>query len=112
MTNTTDTVQALPVLRTVESIEDLAKAAAQRGQTPRSYEIEDPAEANAVRALNVVDVLADYMRLVGDAGEDLNIGVVDLLGDLHHLTDAVGVDWDKALDDSDRHYRAEVAGEL
>ncbi|MBX4171212.1 hypothetical protein HBA53_23180 (plasmid) [Rhodococcus pyridinivorans] len=65
-----------------------------------------------MRALNVVGVLADYMRLVGDAGEDLKIGVLDLLVDLHHLTDAVGVDWDEVLDDSNRHYRADVAGEL
>lgn len=105
-------VKAYLTLRAVESVEDLAKAAALRGQTPRSYEISDPQEANAVRALNVVDVLADYMRLVGDSGEDLKIGVTDLLGDLHHLADAVGVDWDEALDDSSRHYRAEVAGEL
>lgn len=109
-------VKALPTLRAAESVEDLAKAMVLHSQTPRCYEIEDPAEANAVRALNVVGVLADYMRLVGDAGEDLKIGVVDLLVDLlvdlHHLTDAVGVDWDEVLGDSDRHYRADVAGEL
>ncbi|WP_229568626.1 MULTISPECIES: hypothetical protein [unclassified Rhodococcus (in: high G+C Gram-positive bacteria)] len=105
-------VKALPTLRAAESVEDLAKAMVLHSQTPRCYEIEDPAEANAVRALNVVGVLADYMRLVGDAGEDLKIGVLDLLVDLHHLTDAVGVDWDEVLDDSNRHYRADVAGEL
>jgi len=65
-----------------------------------------------VHALNVVDLLADYMRLVGDAGEDLNTRVPALLGALHHLADAVGVKRDEARADSDRHYRAEVAGEL
>ena len=32
----------------------------------------------------------------------------DLLCDLHHLADRVGVDFNQALDSSDRHYLAEV----
>lgn len=112
MTETTETVLALPVLRAVKTIEDLEEAARLRGRTPPAFEISEPAEANAVRGLNVAGILASYMVLVGDTGEDLKTGITDLLGDLRHLTDALGSDWDEVLDRSAVDYDAEVAGEL
>lgn len=106
------TVKALPVLRAAKTVDDLTEAAKLRDRTPHSYEIEEPTEANAVRALNVVGVLADYMRGVGDHGEDLQVGMYDLLTDLRHLADAAGLDWDDADKTAYRRYQEEVRGEL
>ncbi|MDH6283939.1 hypothetical protein [Prescottella agglutinans] len=106
------TVKVLPILHAAETVDDLADAAKLRGRTPHAYEIEEPAEANAVRALNAAGVLADYMRGVGDAGEDLQVGLTDLLADLRHLADAAGLDWDDADKTASRRYQEEVRGAL
>lgn len=34
----------------------------------------------------------------------------DVLGDLHHWADAVGIDWEEVLDRADYHYDAETTG--
>lgn len=106
------TVKALPVLRAAETVDDLTEAAKLRGLTPHAEDLADPAEANAVRALNAVGVLADYSRLVGDDGDDLIVGLTDLLADLRHLADAVGLEWDEADETAYRRHREEVRGEL
>ncbi|RZL80104.1 MAG: hypothetical protein EOP32_17695 [Rhodococcus sp. (in: high G+C Gram-positive bacteria)] len=106
------TVTALPVLQAASSAEDLANAAGLRDQTPHAYEIAEPAEVNAVRALNVAGPFADYMRLVGDSDEDLHVGMYDLLADLRHLSDAVGVEWHDVDETAHQRYQEEVAGEL
>ena len=42
--------------------------------------------------------------------EELQSSFTDMLGDLRHLCDAVGVDWDRAVERSDRDHDAEVRG--
>ncbi|WP_072814635.1 hypothetical protein [Rhodococcus zopfii] len=102
-------VKALPVLRAATTTADLIEAAALRDRTPNTYEITESTEANAVRGLNAARLLAEYMRSVGD--DELQTGLTDLLGDLHHLSDAIGTDWDAAVDAAATHHQAEVAGE-
>ncbi|MDX5962851.1 hypothetical protein SIM91_05915 [Rhodococcus opacus] len=50
--------------------------------------------------------------MVGDSDEDLHVGMYDLLADLRHLSDAVGVDWRDADETAHQRYQEEVAGEL
>jgi len=42
------------------------------------------------------------------ATEDMQTIIGDLLCDLHHYTDQIGVDFNVALDAADSHYRYEV----
>ncbi|GBF17479.1 hypothetical protein Br6_04885 [Rhodococcus sp. Br-6] len=106
------TTKVLPVLQAAETIADLAEAAKLRAHAAPAWEIEEPAEANAVRALYAAGPLAEYAKSVGDTGEELQIVLYDLLADLHHLADATGVDWDSANETAHARYIEEVRGEL
>ncbi|WP_458683264.1 hypothetical protein [Prescottella equi] len=106
------TTEILPVLQAAETVEDLAEAAKLRASTSPAWEIEEPAEANAVRGLYAAGVVADYAKSVGDTGEELQIVLYDLLADLHHLADATGVDWYSANETAHARYVEEVRGEL
>lgn len=44
-----------------------------------------------------------------DCPEDMEVAIGDLLGDLLHLTDALGVNFYEALTRGEFHHRAEVA---
>lgn len=44
--------------------------------------------------------------------EEVEVAAGDLLGDLRHLFDALGVEWNAAVAASEGHYRAEIFGEL
>jgi hypothetical protein len=53
--------------------------------------------------------LIAFTDVVG-GGEDLETQLSDLLGDLQHLADALGVDWDEAVRRGNRFYGEEILG--
>lgn len=61
---------------------------------------------NKARAQRAFDLLAPYLSR-GDARKTC---IIDLLTDLRHYCAQNGVDFGNALQLSDDHYRAEVAG--
>lgn len=67
---------------------------------------------NAIRAARGAHALMAYGAYLDDAtiDEGLQFSVSDLLGDLRHLCDAVGVDWDRAVERSGRDHFSEVRG--
>ncbi|WP_082993074.1 hypothetical protein [Mycobacterium sp. 1245111.1] len=67
---------------------------------------------NDIRAARGAQALMAYGAYLNDAtvNEDLQSSVSDLLGDLRHLCDAVGVDWDRAVERSGRDHFSEVRG--
>jgi hypothetical protein len=48
----------------------------------------------------------------GSLTEEVETAATDLLSDLRHLFDALGVDWEAAVSSSDDHYRGEIFGQL
>lgn len=99
-----ETFKAQPL--SVENLEDLADALPP-GQIGITY---DPQRDNNARASFAVAALVAYRNVVrGD--EDIETVLSDLLGDLRHLADVVGVDFDEANDRGRYHYDAEVIGD-
>ncbi|AZS08278.1 hypothetical protein PBI_IRONMAN_77 [Mycobacterium phage IronMan] len=52
-----------------------------------------------------------YVKVIGGEDEEVDIAIEDLLGDLMHLADAAGVDFDEALNKAEYNYDLEVNGE-
>lgn len=101
----------LPVA-TAQELADLVS-----GQPRRSLLADDGAnmrEENDIRAGWAARALVAYAQHLGGASlsEEIEVAASDLLGDLRHLFDALGVEWDAAVASSDGHYRAEIFGEL
>lgn len=71
----------------------------------------DPQADNNARASFAALALVTYTDKVGDSGE-LGTQISDLLGDLMHLCDSLGVEFDSAVDTARMHYTAEIRGEL
>ena len=69
---------------------------------------------NSIRARRAARALVAYAQHLGGATltEEVEVAAGDLLGDLRHLFDALGVEWDAAVASSEVHYRAEIFGEL
>ncbi|AER26378.1 hypothetical protein [Mycobacterium phage Y10] len=88
-----------------ETIDDLAALPSS------SITYDDPQADNNTRAAFAAEALVAYVRRVGDPGE-LETAVTDLLGDLRHLCDALGLDFEDAAEMSFCHYDAEIRGEL
>ncbi|QFP95556.1 hypothetical protein SEA_GAUGELDP_73 [Mycobacterium phage GaugeLDP] len=55
--------------------------------------------------------LSAYVKVIGGHDEGIDVAISDLLGDLMHLADAAGVDFDEALNKAEYNYDAEVNGE-
>jgi hypothetical protein len=72
----------------------------------------DPQADNDARASFGARALATHAGLTGNGGEPLATALSDLLGDLRHLADALGVDYDDADATADMHYCAEIHGEF
>jgi hypothetical protein len=66
---------------------------------------------NAARASFAAAALVAYVNQVGDSG-DLETSIADLLGDLRHLCDALGIGYGDADGRGEYHYDAEIHGEL
>ncbi len=77
------------------------------GATPQALQRD-----NDIRATWGAQTLMAYGACVNDAtiDEDLQTSFTDMLGDLRHLCDAVGVDWDRAVERSGRDHFSEVRG--
>lgn len=89
----------------IESLDDIDRIALnpKKGRTPgdNSYNVSWAAVA-----------LSAYTKTVGGNGEnDVETQVSDLLGDLLHLADAAGFDFDEALYQARSNYHYEVNGE-
>lgn len=86
----------------IESIADIQELAAdpKSGRTPgdNTYNVSWASVA-----------VAAYQEVVG--GDEVDLAISDLLGDLMHLADAAGVDFDELLDKARWHYTTETGGE-
>ena len=52
--------------------------------------------------------LSAYVNEIGDQGDE-ETNLSDLLADLHHMSDALGLDWAELLNRSAEHYEEEVS---
>lgn len=96
----------------VECAQELADLVA---DVPRgSLTMVDPQADNDVRARWGARALVGYATHLGGAslGSELETAATDMLADVRHLFDALGMDWQAALSTVDRNYRAEILGEL
>lgn len=73
---------------------------------------EDIAEDNLTRAHFAIPAVKAFAKRTGLGGEDVSTAISDLLADLHHLADALDLDWDALVERGDRHYQPELRGEL
>lgn len=74
-------------------------------------DIDDLAERNARRAMFAVAALKGYVAVTG-AVEAPDTSIADLLGDLRHLCDALGLDFGQLSDRGYSYYSEELAGHL
>ena len=74
----------------------------------------DPQRDNDIRAGWAARALIAYATHLGkdSLGEEVETVTTDLLSDLRHLFDALGVDWEATVVRTEDHYRAEIFGEL
>lgn len=104
----TDTTYAAK-LAAVSTIADLiALNASQTVDLPAPDDVTDPAESRAVRAMSLVSALAPYAKGCGTETDDFETAITDLVGDLRHLADALGVDFRQVIWRSSRYYREEL----
>ena len=99
-------------LADVDSPAQLAAAFAGRIRPNFTYDYDDDSQVhdNSVRALRAGDGLITYARICNTDQEEAVTVFGDFLGDLHHLADAMGVDWDEAQRRGEVHYTAELYG--
>lgn len=71
-------------------------------------DVTDPIESRAVRALSVVPALIPYVEEAESDG-NFESAISDLVGDLRHLADHLGVDWDAVDRRAAKYYREELA---
>jgi hypothetical protein len=89
----------------VETIKDLA-------HLPEMHlRYKSDVQDNSARASFAALAVVAFVRRVGDAG-DLGTSISDLLGDLRHLCDALGLDYDSLDLHGLAHYNAELRGEM
>lgn len=74
----------------------------------------DVAHDNLRRAGFAANAVLAYVAQTfpGGCGEDFETVIGDLLGDLMHLCDAVGVSFDALVEQGHSHYQPELRGEL
>ncbi|MCV7283733.1 DUF4262 domain-containing protein [Mycolicibacterium wolinskyi] len=79
-----------------------------------SLTIVDPQADNNLRARRGATALIGYAMDLGKSGLDaeLDTAATDMLADLRHLFDALGMDWEASLATADRNYCAEILGEI
>ncbi len=73
----------------------------------------DPQRDNDIRAIRSAAALVAYVKRVdggGSSTDDIGSSVSDLLSDIRHLCDALGVEWEAAVASSDTNYREEILG--
>ncbi|WP_404316299.1 hypothetical protein [Prescottella equi] len=98
-----------PALERTRTIPALTALNASLGRNlPRDAEVRDRAELLAVRAMRVIPTVLPFTR--GCASDDFETALTDLVGDLRHLADHLGVDFRRVVSRSARAHREEVAG--
>lgn len=73
---------------------------------------QDNSRDNQTRAYFAVPALKAFAERTGIQDEDQELAMSDLISDLHHLADALSLDWDVVLQRGDGHYQAEIRGEI
>ena len=99
----------------VSTAQELAELISdQPKQTTLTREGTDPQRDNDIRAGWAARALVAYAQHLGNASltEKVETAATDLLSDLRHLFDAIGIDWEAAVSSSDGHYRGEIFGQL
>jgi hypothetical protein len=71
-------------------------------------EDEDGGPGNGARANWAAAALTTFAYSTGQNGESVAQVMADLLGDLHHLTDYLGLDFDAIVEHGAFHYAHEV----
>lgn len=79
-----------------------------------THEGEDLVRDNSIRAGWAARALIAYATHLADQSlvEDLETVTSDLVGDLLHLCDALGLDWEEIFERGERFYREELSGDL
>jgi hypothetical protein len=94
------------------SVEELDLAALNGDGAPRDgTEPEDLIHDNTRKAGFAAAAIVAYAAVTGGFEEWATV-FGDLLGDLHHLADALDVDIDAAIDTGRRYYQDEIRGEV
>jgi hypothetical protein len=101
----------LPVT-TAQELADLI--AEQPKQTTLTGEGTDPQRDNDICAGWAGRALVAYAQHLGGGSltGEVETAATDLVSDLRHLFDALGIDWEAAVSSSDGHYRGEIFGQL
>lgn len=77
-----------------------------------AWDYQESPHDNTRRAGFALAALKAFAKRVGGfKSEPTEQQIGDLLCDLHHLCDALGIDFASVLDDADFHYSAELRGE-
>ena len=63
--------------------------------------------SNAERSARARHALDCYQNLVGEVDESFGATVADLLADLHHFCDHIGLDFEHVSSEGERYYREE-----
>ncbi len=63
--------------------------------------------SNAERSARARHALDCYQSLVGEVDESFATTVADLMTDLHHFCDYMGIDFEHVSSEGDRYYRYE-----
>lgn len=95
----------------VESAQELAELVA--GVPKGELTTVDPQADNERRAGWGAQALIGYATYMGKTSleDELETTATDMLADLRHMFDAVGLDWDECLCAADVNYREEILGE-
>lgn len=103
--------QRIPVASAAELSEWIAD---QPKRTALSSNDVDHQLDNNIRAGWGARALVAYAEHLGGKNltEEVETAASDLLSDLRHLLDALGVDWQAALSAAEGYYRAEILGEF
>lgn len=103
----TDTYPATPL--TAECADDLAEPEPHL-HLLCTFEPETLPRDNQLRGLFAAVALKAYAARTGVGGEDFSVSLSDMLGDLRHLCDALGLDFDEQLRRGTWHYTEELHG--
>lgn len=73
---------------------------------------EEIAHDNNRRATFALEGVVSYASITRCESEEVPTIITDMLCDLHHLCDFLGVEFEALLRTADVHYQAEIRGEL
>ncbi|QBP30557.1 hypothetical protein SEA_CHARM_76 [Mycobacterium phage Charm] len=79
------------------------------GFTSRGSFPNDPEKRNNCNVIWAAKALQAYVNVIGR--DEIETSISDLLGDLMHLADAAGVDFDELLNKAEWAYGEELEGE-